>query len=664
MVKFITRTICMALVTAFCVVSLNAQGLSLTLDKEISASLDRDGWLTWSKGATAAVVGTGGNPVVFGVFHRYDVSDIAGYAGLTITKIKYNPYNHSQYPTTFTANPRLQIYTGGSFSGGTFNPGTLEVDYQVPNYTFNSDQTVDLPSEFVIPAGKEVWIGVCFSASEGYPACSVSPNAPGSPSYVEGKSNVFFLGEPYNEWGTTLDFFNPPNNLYCWTHAAWVVGEPIIPCDPATGLAITYSPDCSEAVLTWNEPSKGRNELVSNPTFIPGEARTVSNSPSFTSPISKEVPQSVLTPRGMVKVTLEANDVWGDGSGYHLLLDETATAHGSATGFPATGNPWKTCPLPADLYDWATHKIPTNATAQCSNTTFLVNGTATIYIPAGTYDFCFTNGEFPTQLWFPSTSDFNPRQNNFVFQEGKAYHFLAYISGQNDAIKMTVKDDVPIFYNIYRDDVLIKEKHNEATYTDKDFNGEVEHTWRVNVVCDDGGLSNPISLKKEACIKPCPSVKGTKAEIKDCQIATVTWTAAAGAKEYKVVRDGVEKIVTASPYTEESEFENGVTYTWTITTVCTTGKESEGVIAETKAICVGINELANNVSIYPNPVSGMVTIDVDNFLKVEIYNTVGQLIETQTVQKFDVSTYSTGVYFFKVFDANNNSVTKRVMVAK
>jgi hypothetical protein len=60
----------------------------------------------------------------------------------------------------------------------------------------------------------------------------------------------------------------------------------------------------------------------------------------------------------------------------------------------------------------------------------------------------------------------------------------------------------------------------------------------------------------------------------------------------------------------------------------------------------------------------MITIKANDFSRVEIYNTVGQLVETRTISKFDVSSYNTGIYFFKVYDNNNNSVTKRVMVTK
>jgi len=89
---------------------------------------------------------------------------------------------------------------------------------------------------------------------------------------------------------------------------------------------------------------------------------------------------------------------------------------------------------------------------------------------------------------------------------------------------------------------------------------------------------------------------------------------------------------------------------------------TEGIEVEIDVL--NINEINNDVSIYPNPTSGTVTIVAANFARVEIYNTIGQLVETKTVKSFDVSTYHIGIYFFKIYDAHNNSVTKRVMVTK
>jgi hypothetical protein len=123
-----------------------------------------------------------------------------------------------------------------------------------------------------------------------------------------------------------------------------------------------------------------------------------------------------------------------------------------------------------------------------------------------------------------------------------------------------------------------------------------------------------------------------------------------------------EELLAELTYSDE-ELENG-RYIYHVAAVYEHCDEAMTEGVEVEIDVQSITELANNVSIYPNPTSGTVTIVAANFARVEIYNTVGQLVETKTVKSFDVSTYNTGVYFFKVYDANNNSVTKRVMVAK
>jgi hypothetical protein len=222
-------------------------------------------------------------------------------------------------------------------------------------------------------------------------------------------------------------------------------------------------------------------------------------------------------------------------------------------------------------------------------------------------------------------------------------------------------------YNVYRDNVIITTT-GEESYTDESFDATTEHTWSVKIACEGGGESAAIIAKKEACNPPpppCNPVTGATANIvEECTTATISWAVVTNAKEYKISRDGVATAtVAAPPYTETAEFEDGKTYTWKIKTVCAENESTE-VSISAKADCVGINELVNNVAIFPNPTTGKITIQVDNFLKVEIFNTVGQLVETKTVDTFDISDYNTGIYFFKVYNVNNNSVTKRVMVAK
>ena len=300
-------------------------------------------------------------------------------------------------------------------------------------------------------------------------------------------------------------------------------------------------------------------------------------------------------------------------------------------------------------------------------------------------------------------------------------------------------------YKIYRDDNLIATINNENSYTDEEFNPTVKHTWKVTVVCGSKE-SLPAGVTKGTCTF-CNTVTDASATIMNCETATITWKAVAGAKGYKISRDGnLLSTVTTTEYTETAEFEYGTSYTWQIVTICAENESGEvevtamcicnsvtdiktevdcktatitwkavesavgynivrdgiGIIhsvtvpkytendtfedgetykwkietlcvnggvsdpveATAVADCVSINELTNSVAIYPNPTTGMITIVVTEFAKVEIYNAVGQLVETKTVDTFDVSSYNTGIYLFKVYNVHNNSVTKRVMVTK
>ena len=62
---------------------------------------------------------------------------------------------------------------------------------------------------------------------------------------------------------------------------------------------------------------------------------------------------------GCARITLTVGDVWGDGSGYQMLLDADATAYG--TVFPATGALSSSGDVPEATYAEFEYKIPENA---------------------------------------------------------------------------------------------------------------------------------------------------------------------------------------------------------------------------------------------------------------------------------------------------------------
>ena len=69
---------------------------------------------------------------------------------------------------------------------------------------------------------------------------------------------------------------------------------------------------------------------------------------------------------------------------------------------------------------------------------------------------------------------------------------------------------------------------------------------------------------------------------------------------------------------------------------------------------------ADVVSLYPNPVKDRLTIKVENFQSVEVFNVVGQQVLTSTEAVVDMSGLQQGIYFIRVA-ADGKSVVKRIV---
>jgi len=78
------------------------------------------------------------------------------------------------------------------------------------------------------------------------------------------------------------------------------------------------------------------------------------------------------------------------------------------------------------------------------------------------------------------------------------------------------------------------------------------------------------------------------------------------------------------------------------------------------------NENMNNISIYPNPSSGIFTIEgVNNNSSITIHNTYGQLIEN-SINGYEINLKDepNGVYFVKVSDQNDKSISTKIFLIK
>ena len=70
----------------------------------------------------------------------------------------------------------------------------------------------------------------------------------------------------------------------------------------------------------------------------------------------------------------------------------------------------------------------------------------------------------------------------------------------------------------------------------------------------------------------------------------------------------------------------------------------------------------NNVEIYPNPAKDIINISGSDIMKVEIYNSVGQLIiSTEHKNEIDVSMLNSGLYIVRITDEKGNHHIKKMV---
>ena len=163
---------------------------------------------------------------------------------------------------------------------------------------------------------------------------------------------------------------------------------------------------------------------------------------STAKPIAFRAPAKADVPEGYAQVTLEAHQVWNtdpdnpDYSGYQMLLDADATAYG--VEFEAAGGSGTF----AGDYANFEYKIPENADNDLNTENIVFDGSVTILIPAGTYDYVMVNPTPGDRLWIASQNgSAGGRGDDFEFKSGCAYHFTITLgSNGNDQTDVEIDD--------------------------------------------------------------------------------------------------------------------------------------------------------------------------------------------------------------------------------
>ena len=337
-------------------------------------------------------------------------------------------------------------YTGGQLSGHAFNvfgcntSGQYYVNWgwsgdsngycTLHNFTTATGATGQ-SGTFVFNYGEAMIIGIAPPAGALGPNINVNPSSL-SFSASAGNSQTktiaitgsnltsdvtVSLNDPNDKFSVSVDGINATTN-----------SKGNVNLKGTGSVTIPVSSISTTSPVNVNVTFKGADEGTSNATL------TIASDGAETKTISlKATVNDGNVPDGYAQVTLTVGDVWGDGSGYQMLLDADHNAYG--TTIPTTGGLTSSGNATAATYAEFEYKIPENADGALATQNIVINASVTILIPAGTYDWCITNPTPGDRIWIASTNgNVGGRQDDFEFESGKSYEFIVSLDGSNDRV--------------------------------------------------------------------------------------------------------------------------------------------------------------------------------------------------------------------------------------
>lgn len=263
---------------------------------------------------------------------------------------------------------------------------------------------------------------------------------------------------------------------------------------------------------------------------------------------------------------------------------------------------------------------------------------------------------------------------------------IATQDGDNVVITWNGSSKATYGYNIYRDGVLIELTQN-TEYVDE-APGHGGHCYEVCILAD-GGES---VYSNEACANAgegCEPGRGLWYTVQDNFKPTLTWEApenSEGLSGYYVMRkDGDNgeyaqiKLLGANKreYKENKPLEENTWYSYKVIAYY---KDIDCKAAPIKAMygnaysvryfysIDGVDEnMAQNVSVYPNPAKETLTVKADNISSVVIYNSLGQKVFAQTYDDnqvaIDMNSFEAGIYMVRIV-ADGNEITRKISVVR
>jgi gingipain R/gingipain K len=206
-------------------------------------------------------------------------------------------------------------------------------------------------------------------------------------------------------------------------------------------LSATVTPEKAEYTLSWSSSTPAVAAVDGNgkvTAIAKGTALIRVEAGGKTATCTVIVEEDVPPPAATATVTLSCGDVWGDNTGYQLLLDADHSAFGDI--IPTVGPLSASGNVSSVIYNQFEYKIPENADGNLSTSNICLNASISIEVPEGEYDYCITNPTPGDRMWIAG-GDLG-RGDNFTFEAGKTYLFTVERTGDNDQVSLTI-DGVP-----------------------------------------------------------------------------------------------------------------------------------------------------------------------------------------------------------------------------
>ncbi len=416
-----------------------------------------------------------------------------------------------------------------------------------------------------------------------------------------------------------------------------------------------------------NTPVQGQKQVV-NPDHVPTVFKPVSN------------PKNDPIDPGNVRITLTAGDVWGDGSGYQLLLDADATAYGTA--IPEQGPITDAGDAPSDFYEFFDYAIPTNADGSLTTTNIVMNASISIDIPAGTYDWVVTNPTPGDRMWVAG----NGRADDYVFVDGNHYTFTVALSGGGDNVTITVYDPnlpqpsivwdfqdgiMPDVFTLYDDghrlneniSMMFESVWDVITYDQAEYfaassswfmNPAPANKWMVTPLMNlsDGNMLQFDIKSQDPDYPEAMSVKLSNTTIDQSAFTHVLWS------DNEVSPSFTTHTIDLSDFDGQNIYVAFILESYDAFIGCVDNIKFLGSTSS-------LDKVENtDFFIYPNPANDVVTISGASGSQVYIYDLMGRVVlkdeATRDNHSISIANLETGIYTVRIINNGVASTSKLI----